>query len=252
MIRILRAIKRWPRALRGRDFFLLPRSTSKGRQIHRLGSDYGGWVCLPGKLSSKSTVYSFGVGTDISFDEALIAMTGCTVHAFDPTPGSAQWIQSQRLPAKFCFYGFGLADRDGELIFRKPDIPGYFSPSAAFGYPGAGERFPVHQLATIMKKLGHSRIDLLKMDIEGSEYAVIENMCAEAIFPRQLLVEFHHRMAGVGIEKTKASLKRLRQAGYELVSISPRGEEFTMLRTGGLERHGHEPRQERMFGPAGA
>jgi len=152
------------------------------------------------------------------------------VHAFDPTPDSANWIHQQGLPANLLFHDFGLADQDGKLIFRRPDILGYFSPSAAFGYPGVGEGLPVHRLGTIMKKLGHSRIDLLKMDIEGSEYAVIENMCAEAIFPRQLLVEFHHCMAGIVVGKTKASLNQLRQAGYLLAFVSPRGEEFTFIR----------------------
>lgn len=243
MIRILRAIKRWPRALRGRDFFLLPRSTSKGRQIHRLGSDYGGWVCLPGKLSSKSTVYSFGVGTDISFDEALIAMTGCTVHAFDPTPGSAQWIQSQRLPAKFCFYGFGLADRDGHQIFRKPDIRGYFSPSAVLNYPGEGVSLPVHRLGSIMRRLGHTKIDLLKMDIEGAEYSVLTDMLHSGIRPAQLLVEFHHRIAGVGIHQTRIALRNLQEAGYDLLDVSPRGEEFTFARfVRGEEGSGAESR----------
>jgi len=45
------------------------------------------------------------------------------------------------------------------------------------------------------------------------EYAVIENMAAEAIFSRQLLGEFHHRTAGIGVGKTKASLNQLGQAG---------------------------------------
>lgn len=230
MMKFFRGLKRIPRVLCQRDFFLLPQPVSEIRGLKRLGSPYGGWVCQTAELRSESVAYSFGVGTDISFDLELVALTGCTLHAFDPTPDSASWIRQQGLPANLHFHGFGLADRDGELIFRRPDIPGYFSPSAAFGYPGAGERFPVHRLATIMKKLGHSSIDLLKMDIEGSEYAVIENMCAEAIFPRQLLVEFHHRMAGIGIGKTKASLNQLRQAGYWLASVSPRGEEFTFVR----------------------
>jgi len=145
-----------------KGFFLLPQSVGEIRSLKRLGSPYGGWVCQTTKLRSESVAYSFGVGTDISFDLELVALTGCTLHASDPTPDLASWIRQQGLPANLLFHDVGLADRGGELVFHRPDILGYFSPSAAFGYPGAGERFPVHRLATIMKKLGHSSIDLLK------------------------------------------------------------------------------------------
>ena len=41
----------------------------------------------------------------------------------------------------------------------------------------------VRTLKTIMKELNHSKIDLLKMDIEGTECDVIENMINEKFFP---------------------------------------------------------------------
>src|SRR5665213_4282517 len=76
-----------------------------GRRIHDptvkidfrfLGSSYGGWaIPLSASLGPLSTVYSFGVGLDISFDLALIETVGCTVHGFDPTPLSAEWIERQ-------------------------------------------------------------------------------------------------------------------------------------------------------------
>ena len=35
---------------------------------------------------------------------------------------------------------------------------------------------PVSRLSTIMSELGHERLDVLKMDIEGAEYAVLDDM----------------------------------------------------------------------------
>lgn len=233
MTKILRMLKRIPRAFGQRDFFLLPRPARPRKKLQRLGSPYGGWVCQPEMLGPGSVVYSFGVGTDISFDLALLALTGCTLHAFDPMPAAADWLKSQETPARLHFHHFGVADFDGYQIFREPDIPGYFSPSAVLAYPGAGNRWPVFRLETILQTLRHSRVDLLKLDIEGSEYTVIEDLCSSGIFPGQLLVEFHHRMVGVGIGKTKATLHRLKRAGYLLVSVSPRGEEFTFIRAAG-------------------
>ncbi|GIS18490.1 MAG: hypothetical protein CM15mP120_04060 [Pseudomonadota bacterium] len=43
-----------------------------------------------------------------------------------------------------------------------------------------------------MRDLGHDHLDVLKMDIEGAEYAVLDDMLQSNILPDQLLVEFHH------------------------------------------------------------
>ena len=44
----------------------------------------------------------------------------------------------------------------------------------------------------MMRDLGHDHLDVLKMDIEGAEYAVLDDMLQSDILPDQLLVEFHH------------------------------------------------------------
>ena len=81
-----------------------------------------------------------------------------------------------------------------------------------------------------MRDLGHSKIDVLKMDIEGSEYAVIEDMQRAGIYPTQILIEFHHRFPGVGVQKTKKAVSSLRKRGYCLFSISNTGEDFCFVR----------------------
>jgi hypothetical protein len=42
-----------------------------------------------------------------------------------------------------------------------------------------------------MDELGHRHLDLLKLDIEGAEYEVLESLEAEGIVSRILCVEFH-------------------------------------------------------------
>lgn len=37
-------------------------------------------------------------------------------------------------------------------------------------------------LPTVMLELGHNHIDLFKMDIEGAEYGVIENLARELTY----------------------------------------------------------------------
>jgi len=80
-----------------------------------------------------------------------------------------------------------------------------------------------------MQELGHSHIDILKMDIEGAEYDVIEDIRLSNIRPKQLLVEFHHRFPNIGISKSKQAISNLRKMGYQLFSISTSGEEFSFI-----------------------
>jgi len=91
-------------------------------------------------------------------------------------------------------------------------------------------QMPVLRLATIMEKLGHDHIDVLKMDIEGAEYGVIADLLSCEIRVDQLLVEFHHRWPEVGLDKTRRAIHELNERGYRIFNISPNGEEYSFLR----------------------
>ena len=42
-----------------------------------------------------------------------------------------------------------------------------------------------------MRELGHDRIDLLKLNIEGAEYGVFDSLAEDELFPRLILVHMH-------------------------------------------------------------
>jgi FkbM family methyltransferase len=224
-ISVARRARTWVRAQFGTDVFETPDGAFPSE---RFGSDYGGWELLPEAIDSDSVIYSFGVGEDASFDAALIQRFGMIVHAFDPTPRVATWVANQRLPEQFRFHSLALADRDGSISFFPPQDPAHVSHTVLPGTANAGPPItvPAKRLATIMEELGHSTIDLLKMDIEGAEYSVLADIEQSDIRPGQILVEFHHRFRGVGVTKTKQAIAALRRIGYALFWVSPSGEEY--------------------------
>jgi FkbM family methyltransferase len=198
----------------------------------RFGSDYGGWDVVIEGIDPQSVVYSFGVGEDASFDTALIERFDLTIHAFDPSPESIAWVKKQGFPDRFVMHEYGIAAFDGEVAFNPAENPDWVS-YTILARPSTKSRaisVPVKTLGTIMKELGHDRLDVLKLDVEGAEYDVINELSKSGIRPRQILVEFHHRFPGVGIKESREATSRLRSAGYQLFSVSASNEECGFIR----------------------
>lgn len=192
------------------------------------------WVIAQGALDADSVIYSFGVGDNIAFDLALIEQFEATVHAFDPTPRAIEWIRRQPLPDRFRFHAFGVGARDGQMRFFPPrrGTSLNFSPvdrGFDFGQKTTVDA-PVKRIVTIMNELGHDRIDLLKIDIEGGEYDVIRDLIDSGATCRQLLVEYHHNFQAFSIEDTVQSIRLLNDAGYAVFDISKRGYEVSLLK----------------------
>lgn len=203
------------------------------RTLQKFGSDYGGYYVDAGLLDATSVVYSLGVGYDISFDLSLIARIGAHVYAFDPTPQVQSWLASQNLPPQFHSRPVGIAGHDGEDAFYLPPQPDWISHSLvrAVQYSSESVTLPVLRLSEAMRLEGHRRIDVLKMDIEGAEYAVVDEIVRKQIPVTQLLVEFHHRLSSFSTVKTREALARLESYGMKISYVCPRKEVFTLVRT---------------------
>jgi FkbM family methyltransferase len=200
--------------------------------VRVLGTDYGGWPVIEDSLSSESSVYSFGVGQDISFDLALIAEYGCKVAAFDPTPRSMAWVESQNTPDLFQFYPVGLSDANQVLSFYAPVQEDFVSYSVSKRTDNQERvELPVKPLDEIMLDLDDTKIDFLKMDIEGSEYPAITDMIRKEIFPAQLCVEFHHGMFGHTKDQTREAVTALKNVGYRIHYVSSGGREYGFHRS---------------------
>jgi FkbM family methyltransferase len=228
----LRIGRRVLRSLVGRDLFY--RRELRVPRL-RLGRPGANWCVCPAGLGPDSVIYSFGVGEDVSFEVALIQRFNVRVNAFDPTPRSLAWVRSQSLPPAFVLHELGLAAWDGNASFSPPPNPAHVSYSLVRRSPDEPAILaPVRRLSTIAATLGHTRIDLLKMDIEGAEYEVLPDCLSSGPVIDQLLVEFHHRWETVGVAATRQVIAHLKRAGYRIAHASPDGSEYTFLRRAGL------------------
>lgn len=224
-----RTAKRWLKSRIGLDVFVRPQCSLP---LLSLGEGPGSWAIWPQGLGTESVLYSFGVGRDISFERAMIERFGLTVHAFDPTPLAVGWAKSQQLPVRFHLHELGIAAYDGNARFQPPTKAKFesFSLVRTSGV-GLPIEAPVRRFQSLTQMLGHSKVDVVKMDIEGAEYEVLRDVLESKVQIGQILVEFHHRWKEVGASQTRQAIEELTAAGFLLAAVSSAGTEYTFVAT---------------------
>jgi FkbM family methyltransferase len=191
----------------------------RGYELVILGDrSYGlQWTICPRGLNASSVVYSGGVGEDISFEHELVKRFGCSIALCDPSPAGLKTmaLPENRIP-QFRFFPAALTAHSGKLRLAPPQ-PGEISWSAQKDGTATLEVTSV-DLRSLMKQNGHARIDLLKLDIEGCEYEVIDDILRHRIPVRQICVEFHNGIVpGIRRRQTIRSILKLVARGYRLV-----------------------------------
>lgn len=151
--------------------------------------DGGKWVCgvrtwLRSKVSD-CVIYSFGSKGEVSFEtDVKLLLPHCELHIFDPTLTPEQKRLVSGVP-NASFHDYGIADKDGFLNIESGRRLSWVQKTKSV--------YPVKSLDSIMRSLGHKKIDIIKMDIEGGEWSIFEALFAEnEHFPcAQILVELH-------------------------------------------------------------
>lgn len=124
----------------------------------RIGRPYdGGYIAFNHKLNEITSVYSYGINDDVSFDLKFTAYSNAIIHMYDHT--------IQRLPYEH-----------RQFHFTKE--------------PGSSENIVKH-----IAKNGDStsRNLFLKMDIEGHEWEIFKNIPLNVLSGfQQIVIEFHN------------------------------------------------------------
>jgi len=176
----------------------------------RADGSYDGewWVCLDdGRLMSSKAraciVYSFGIGSDWSFEEMMGTGDtfgfsrselvrnkqgrGCDVFAFDPSMGQAAHVHQ---PGTVWFQPTGLGAVDEQIMEPQSSTVNWDNGRPKSRPPG---QWAMGTLSSLMQSLGHSHISLLKVDVEGYEWGALLVACESGILRKvdQLVLEVH-------------------------------------------------------------
>ncbi|KAG0203583.1 hypothetical protein BGX28_004186 [Mortierella sp. GBA30] len=157
-------------------WWYFPASFMCPHDIQRVGplSDGGKWICgmslYEERPRAKCVIYSFGVNYETRFEGEMLARTDCEIFAYDASVTS-MGPEATGPRSHFKPYYIGRENKvDGE-----------------------GKTWKT--LKTLMQENGHDWIDILKVDIEGSEYQTFDAIMDDFdVLPfSQLQMELHVR-----------------------------------------------------------
>ncbi len=210
----------------------------------RVGSLYGGWI-LPTdiKVGKDDAILCAGAGEDISFDTEMARIFKCKVVTVDPTPRAiAHWEELKRKVenrepyyslsglVKFRysieeedlerieFLSVGISKEGGVLKFFYPNNPAFVSCSV-MNLQKTTDYFEAECLRynDIILKAGVSHFKVVKIDIEGAEYGVIEDILESEDKPEIIctdLDELNNVIDFHVIKRLKNLFSRMENAGY--------------------------------------
>lgn len=185
-------------------------------KLEALGQGDGAWTLPENCLDSASVCYCFGVGCDASFDLALEKRYACAVHSFDPTPSSIEYMSRQPdWPLVFKPWGIWSCDTKKALFHQ--DVTdntnlSLINPGEARG--GKQTEVELFSIKTIMQRLRHEKVTLIKMDIEGAWFEVLQDIAGNKLLPDVLCVEFD---SPTSLLKVLKIIRLLRKAGLVCV-----------------------------------
>ena len=161
----LRAVKQW----------------KKDDGDQRLRLDY--------ELTADSTVLDVG-GYVGDFADAIWQKFGCRVLIFEPMPEFFQQCE-QRFAGndKISVFNYGLGDNDEELQLSNSADGSSFCQSDGESVPAQ-----IRDVAAVWRELNLQSVDLMKLNIEGGEYPLLDRMLETGLADQveNLQIQFHN------------------------------------------------------------
>ena len=195
---------------------------------HKLTAVRIGLTCIPPnyafipKFRPGDVVIDVGTGDDPDLSKSIIATYGLECYAVDPTHKHANALQEleRQLPG-FHYLPYALGARSGEREFHESTVnvsgsllPGHRN---VVNDPTVSYMVDVVTLEDLLRIIGAEHVALMKIDIEGAEYDLVQCLDAPALRRiKQLIVEFHHDIvSGIVWEDTQRAIAGVKKCGMK-------------------------------------
>lgn len=186
------------------------------------------FICLDKLMKKKEIIIvSAGIGDQINFELDIMERLKdkrVILLAIDPTPKSLKFLSDSVLPDDFVVVPYALCGKNEELSFALPAAEGWTSGSTEELLEDGRQlkteiKVQGKTLKTILEEHGIEKIDLLKMDIEGSEFDVLDNILSDGIPVEQMTIDLHHHIMKNNTHLVKNLIDKLHKSGYQICYV---------------------------------
>ena len=184
-------------------------------ELIRMGSDHdGGYLVDPKSIEQSNALIALGVGRNWSFEKDFLERKSVRIHAYDYSIGLGYWIKHFLKRVLAVLIGRFSAPFDAVKLFL--EFRTFFKDSAVLYLEKVGTAPGCDtNLKKALDKLDRAPL-FLKVDIEGYEYQILEEIirCKDDL--TGLVIEFHS--VSDNIEKIEDFINKI---GITLIHIHP-------------------------------
>lgn len=255
------------RRVKSENIFHLQRiPTRMKNNLIYLGSIEGGKTIYNSSNLKNSIVLSAGLGEDASFDVEFASKFNAKVLVLDPTPRAIvhfekildragqkrtrRYIPGGCQPAES--YDLGMVERNQLCLIQKaiwieettlkffaPPNPSHVSHSISnFQNDYRNDTPSIEVQSTTIERILQQedivQLELLKLDIEGAEIEVLEDLMNKSIFPKQIIVEYDElniKMSQLSHERIERAHNILIDNNYDLIHTDGQADFLYILNT---------------------
>ncbi len=179
------------------------------------------------RLNKTSVIIDVGCGFDADFSKLLIKKYGLFSYAVDPTQKQKTLLQGieKKLINNFKYLNMAVSVDDGFITFNESRI----NESGSILQDHVNikkDEIVTYQVESksidgLLKYINQTRIDLIKLDLEGAEYDLISKLAASEIEKfDQIFVEFHHHAVDkYSLNDTRIAVKSLEEKGFKSFTL---------------------------------
>ncbi len=139
-------------------------------------------------LGKNSVVFDVG-GYEGGWSSDIFSKYQCTIHVFEPAQKYIRYLKDRFLHNEhIVIHPFGLSNKNEDVSFQVTS-----DQSSVFIDKGEEEKVKMIKISDFIKNKNIHHIDLIKMNIEGGEYDLLENLIQENLIKNinNIQIQFH-------------------------------------------------------------